>query len=82
MSSLLFFLFLIRCSSAKIVEIFLHLLYIYVDNWAPITNLKKIIEKNCHAVTKLDTHLAKTGHIYIYMHIEWKEKCDFTYIYV
>ena len=33
-------------------------------------NFKKSFEKNCHAVTKLDTHLVKTGHyIYIYIYI-------------
>ena len=27
-------------------------------------NFKKLIEKNRHAVTKLDTHLVRTAHVY------------------
>ena len=42
----------------------------YVLNiWHLICKKILLFKKNRHAVTKLDTHLARTGHIYIYIYI-------------
>ena len=61
--------FSLRNNNTKIMNSFLDLFYNHLDNLTPLTDFKKIIEKNHHAITKLDTHLVRTAQIYIYVFV-------------
>ena len=56
----------VRNNYAKIMNIFPDLFYNHVHNLKPVTDLKKkkTFEKSRHSVPKLDTHVARTAHIY------------------
>ena len=59
-------------------------MYIYIYIYICILSGSKICDKYAIIFTCKLCYKDKLGqiYVYIYMHIEWKEKCDFTYIYV